>query len=101
MILEVAQIDIQAGEASGFEQAMNQALVLLTASKGFRGAKLYRSHEVSDRYRLLVTWDNIENHTIDWQKSAAFKTWRGLLQCYFAGTPSVEHMNLVRALPEP
>jgi heme-degrading monooxygenase HmoA len=100
MILEVAQIDIHAGKASGFEEAMNQALALLTSSKGFRGAKLFRSHEVGDRYRLLVTWDNIENHTVDWQKSDAFKTWRGLLQCYFAGPPSVEHMVLVRSQPE-
>ena len=100
MILEVAQIDIHAGRANGFEEAMGQALTLLTNSKGFRGAKLFRSQEVNDRYRLLVIWDSIENHMIDWQKSDAFKTWRGLLQSYFAGPPSVEHMVLVHSLPE-
>ena len=100
MILEVAQIDIHAGEAPGFEKAMEQALALLADSKGFRGARLFRSHEIRHRYRLLVTWDSIENHLIDWQKSDAFKSWRSLLQSYFAELPSVEHMELVHSHSE-
>lgn len=100
MILEVAQIDIRMGEASGFEEAMREALTLLPDSKGFRGAKLFRSHEIDHRYRLMVTWDSIENHLVDWQKSDAFKSWRGLLQSYFAEIPRVEHMVLVRSQPE-
>lgn len=100
MILEVAKIDIKSGEASGFEEAMQKALVLLATSQGFRGAKLFRSHEIDCRYHLQVIWDSIENHMVDWQKSEAFKSWRGLLQCYFAATPSVEHMVLVRSQPE-
>ena len=100
MILEVAQINIRAGDESGFEETMQQALALLAGSKGFRGAKLFRSHEIGCRYHLQVFWDSIENHMVDWQQSAAFKTWRGLLQSYFAGVPSVEHMMLVRSQPE-
>ena len=100
MILEIAQIDIHAGEAPGFEEAMSQALALLADSKGFRGARLFRSHEVRDRYRLLVTWDNIENHLVDWQKSDAFKSWRRLLQSYFVELPTVEHMVLVHSHPQ-
>jgi|SRR6185312_13537663 len=99
MILEVAQIDIRAGEALGFEEAMERALSLLTQSKGFRRAELFRSHEFINRYRLMVTWDDIESHLIDWQKSDAFKTWRNLLQSYFAVPPCVEHMTLVRSHP--
>ncbi len=100
MILEVAQIDINAGEAHGFEEAMDRALALLAGSKGFRGARLFRSQEVRDRYRLFVTWDKIENHVVDWQNSDAFKSWRSLLQSYFAVLPVVEHMELVHSYPE-
>jgi heme-degrading monooxygenase HmoA len=100
MILEVAQIDIHAGEAPRFEEAMDRALALLADSKGFRGAKLFRSHEIRGRYHLFVNWDSIENHLVDWQKSDAFQSWRDLLQSYFVELPRVEHMMLVHNHPE-
>lgn len=101
MILEVARIDIRPDRRSDFEAAMREALGLLAESRGFRGAELYRSHEVADRYRLLVRWNTIENHTVDWQRSGAFLSWRGLLRDFFVDIPSVEHMHPVMERGEP
>ncbi|SLN77808.1 antibiotic biosynthesis monooxygenase family protein [Oceanibacterium hippocampi] len=99
MILEVAEIDIRKGQAREFETAMNEALGLLAQSNGFRDARLFRSHEVGDRYRLFVTWDRIEDHVIGWQNSEGFKRWRLLLLKHFASIPNVEHMKLVMERP--
>lgn len=101
MILEIARIEIRDGREAAFEAAMREALELLAASRGFRGARLLASHERPRGYSLLVEWDTIENHTVDWQGSPAFKAWRALLADHFAAIPTVEHTTPVMHRPAP
>ena len=57
------------------------------------------AHKPSDSYltvqasesRLLVRWDTVENHTVDFQMSADFAEWRKLVAHCFAVLPTVEH----------
>lgn len=91
MILEIAQIDIKDGLADEFETAVRKAAPLFKRAKGCRSVALERSIENPLRYCLLVQWDTLENHIIDFQKSTDFQEWRKLVGHCFAEIPEVEH----------
>jgi heme-degrading monooxygenase HmoA len=95
MVLEIAQIEIKDGMHLEFEANVAKAAPLFAAAKGCRGMQLQRSVEFPQRYRLFVTWETVENHTIDFRGSADFQAWRALVGHCFASTPNVEHTTLV------
>jgi hypothetical protein len=51
--------------------------------------------EKPQRYRLMIQWETLENHTVDFRGSDNWKAWRELVSHCFAGTPEVEHTNTV------
>ncbi|MDQ6618083.1 MAG: antibiotic biosynthesis monooxygenase [Pseudomonadota bacterium] len=95
MILEIAQIEVKPELTQEFESNVAQAKPLFERAKGCRGMELHRSEEVPTRYRLLVKWETLENHTIDFRQSADFQAWRGLVGHCFATPPHVEHTSTV------
>lgn len=95
MILEVAQIEIKPGLEAEFEAGAAKAAPLFKRAKGCRSMSLQRSIEKPQRYRLMLTWDTVENHTKDFYGSADWQEWRRLVAHTFAGPPEAEHMNEV------
>jgi heme-degrading monooxygenase HmoA len=95
MILEIAQIDIKPGLEAEFETSVGKAAPLFKRAKGCRGMSLQRSIEKPARYRLVVKWETVESHTVDFRGSADFQTWRQLVGHCFAATPDVEHTRQV------
>jgi heme-degrading monooxygenase HmoA len=95
MITEVAQIDVKPGTEKDFEAAVAKARPIFQRSKGNKGFELHKSIEKPSRYRLLIKWETLENHTVDFRGSASFTEWRGLVGHYFASPPEVEHTETV------
>ena len=95
MITEIAQIDVKAGAEKDFEAAVEKARAVFGRSKGFQGFELHRSIERPQRYRLMVKWETLENHTVDFRGSENFAEWRTLVGQYFAAPPDVEHTETV------
>jgi heme-degrading monooxygenase HmoA len=95
MITEIALIDDKPGTESDFEAAVAKARPLFLRAKGGLGFELHKSIENPSRYRLMVKWDTLENHTVDFRGSDDFTTWRGLVGQYFASPPEVEHTRMV------
>jgi heme-degrading monooxygenase HmoA len=95
MIFEIAQIDVKPGMENDFEAGVKKAVPLFKRAKGCTGMTLQRSHEKPQRYRLVVQWDTLENHTVDFRGSADFQEWRKLVGHCFASPPDVEHVNEV------
>jgi heme-degrading monooxygenase HmoA len=93
MILEIAQIDVKPGIEQEFETGVAKAAPIFQRAKGCKGMTLQRSVEKPARYRLFVTWDTIENHTVDFRNSADFQEWRKLVGHCFATPPEVEHVQ--------
>jgi heme-degrading monooxygenase HmoA len=91
MILEIAQIDVKPGMEDEFEGGVRQAAPIFQRAKGCKGLELQRSIEHPARYRLFVTWETVENHTVDFRGSADFQEWRKLVGHCFAEAPQVEH----------
>jgi heme-degrading monooxygenase HmoA len=95
MIIEIAQIDVKPGMEEEFEAGVNKAAPLFKRAKGCTGMELVRSIEHPSRYRLLVKWETVENHTVDFRGSADFQEWRTLVGHCFAAAPQVEHVSQV------
>ncbi len=96
MILEIADIHIQPGRQAEFDAAIMQGVTQVIAqAKGFRGFKINKSIESPERYVLMIFWETLENHTVDFRQSAAFQTWRAIVGPFFAVPPAVEHFSLL------
>jgi heme-degrading monooxygenase HmoA len=95
MIREIAQIEIKPGLEAEFEAGVAKATPIFKRAKGCRGMNLQRSIEKPARYRLIVTWETLENHTVDFRGSEDFQAWRKLVGHCFVAPPEVEHTQQV------
>ncbi|MGY2052001.1 antibiotic biosynthesis monooxygenase family protein [Methylobacterium sp. JK268] len=97
MVLEIAQIEVKPGHEAAFEDGVAEATALFRRAKGCRGMELHRSIETPTRYRLMVKWETLENHTVDFRGSPDFQAWRALVSDHFAAPPAVEHTQTTAA----
>jgi heme-degrading monooxygenase HmoA len=96
VILEHCDIEIDPSRSAEFEEAiLRGASTVISKAKGFRGFKINHSIESPARYLLLIYWDTLENHTVDFRGSDDFADWRAIVGPFFAKPPLVEHMTLV------
>ena len=93
MILEIAQIEVKVGMEQAFEEGASKAVPLFRNAKGCHGMELQRSIENPQRYRLIVQWETVEDHTVHFRSSAAFQKWRELVSHCFEKPPEVEHTS--------
>jgi heme-degrading monooxygenase HmoA len=95
MFWEIAQIEVKASEEAAFEAAVGKAVPLFKNARGCKGMQLHRSVEQPGRYRLVVDWETVEDHTVHFRGSQDFQEWRRLVGGYFASPPAVEHTHRV------
>ena len=96
MILELADIRIHPGQQEQFDAAILRGLdEVISKAKGFRGFKVNKGIESPERYVLMIFWETLENHTVDFRESPAFLQWRAIVGPFFAAPPTVEHFSLL------
>ncbi|MES2742606.1 MAG: antibiotic biosynthesis monooxygenase [Pseudomonadota bacterium] len=95
MIYEIAELYIQPGAHQAFEAAAAEAVPLFQRAAGCRAMRLDRTVERPDVYRLIISWETLEAHTVDFRASADFQAWRALVGAYFSAPPHVEHTSTV------
>jgi heme-degrading monooxygenase HmoA len=95
MIVEHAEFSIAEADAKKFEAAYAQAKELLAQTEGFLRAHLHRGVERPGNYLLLVGWESVEAHSVNFRESDRFSQWRALIGPYFAADPVVEHYREV------
>ncbi|MGV9864640.1 antibiotic biosynthesis monooxygenase family protein [Rhodococcus koreensis] len=93
MVWEIAQLEIRDGHNEAFESAVAEAVPLLQRAHGCRSMQVQHSVELPQRYRLIVEWNTIEDHTVHFRESEDFQKWRGLVGEHFAEPPVVEHTH--------
>ncbi|MGY0006662.1 antibiotic biosynthesis monooxygenase family protein [Micromonospora sp. I033] len=91
MVLEVALIDVTPGQEDEFAAAYAKAHPILAGTEGCRSVRMTRGVESPSRFVLLVEWDSVEAHDVNFRQSERFGQWRALIGPYFAGPPLVEH----------
>ena len=96
MILELADIRIHPEQQAAFDEAIRRGLdTVISKAEGFRGYKVNKGIESPERYVLMVFWDTLESHTVDFRQGPAFTAWRAIVGPFFAQPPVVEHFELV------
>ncbi len=98
MILEVADIRIPTGRNAEFEAAIERGLATVIAkAKGYRSHKVQKGIDSPERYLLMIEWDTLESHTVDFRQGPLFAEWRAIVGPFFAQPPVVEHFSLAKA----
>lgn len=99
MILEVAILNVQDGQTAAFETAFTQASPLIAATPGYVQHTLHHCLEKPHQYLLLVNWDTLESHTVNFRQSAQYAEWKALLHHFYDPFPVVDHYSLVFSNP--
>jgi len=96
MILELADIRIPPGRQADFDEAIRRGVeTVISQAKGFRSYEVHKGVESPERYVLMICWDTLENHTVDFRGGPLFAQWRAIVGPFFAAPPVVEHFTLV------
>ncbi len=90
-VLEVALLTIKPGMEAEFEAGVRRAVPLFQRAQGCRGMEVRRFVEKPHLYHLLVRWDTLENHTVDFRGSEDFQEWRRCVGHCFLVPPEVHH----------
>lgn len=91
MVLEVAVLDVKAGEEISFERDFSTASQYISSIIGYISHELNRCLEKQNRYILLVRWTTLEAHTVGFRTSPSYTAWKQLLHHYYDPFPTVEH----------
>ena len=95
MIIEVASIPVKPGSEKAFEEAVAKAVDVVRNAKGCKGMQLTRCVEEPATYDVVIRWETLENHTVDFRGSDLFQQWRALVGPHFAEAPKVRHYSVV------
>lgn len=99
MILEVAVLNVRAGQESAFEAAFAVASPIIASTQGYISHQLQRSIETTGRYLLLVQWQTLESHTVNFRDSVNYVEWKNLLHHFYDPFPTVEHYEAALRFP--
>jgi len=95
MITEIAHLTIDIARAEDFEKAVASVAGAFQTATGCHGMALEREIEDPGRYRLIVQWDSVDAHMVDFRNSPAFQAWRNAAGPFFAAPPMVVHSETV------
>jgi heme-degrading monooxygenase HmoA len=95
VILEVAVLDVKPGQEADFEAAFGNAQQIIASMQGYVSHQLQRCLESPSRYLLLVNWETLEHHTVEFRGSEQYQQWRQLLHHFYDPFPEVEHYSAV------
>lgn len=98
MYLEIARIQIDPARTADFLAAVAKAAPLFQGARGCRSMRMEGVVENPAVFLLLVEWETLDNHLVDFRNSAAFQQWRALAGPFFVAPPVVEHTAMTASL---
>lgn len=93
-VIESVELHVAAGAEAAFEAAVAEAEPLFR-DKGATSFALSRQVEDPARYRLLIGWRTLEDHTVAFRESDSFLAWRALVTPHLAQLPAATHWSAV------
>ncbi len=95
MIYEIAEIHVKPGSEKEFEAAVQKARPLFEKFAACRSMQLHRTIETPNKYRLVVGWDSVDAHVVQFRGAPEFQEWRKLVGPFFlSGPPVVDHTEV-------
>jgi len=93
MVLEVALIDVT--DPAAFVAAYRSVRPVLAGTDGCHSVRMTSGIESPNRFVLIVEWDSVEAHEVNFRQTERFAEWRAAIGPHFAQPPVVEHFNEV------
>lgn len=95
MIMEIASITLKNDAAEDFlTMAAEHGLAIFKEAKGCRGMQLRRSVESPNDYIMIVYWETLDNHLVDFRESEGLKRWRDLTAPLYAWPTRIENFEV-------
>jgi heme-degrading monooxygenase HmoA len=91
MVLEVALFDVTDPDA--FATAYLGARELIIGTPGCQSVRMTHCIESPTRFVLLVEWDSVEAHEVNFRQTDKFVQWRAAIGPSFAHPPLMEHFT--------
>jgi heme-degrading monooxygenase HmoA len=95
MILEVAILNVIAGQENAFLEAFLTAQEIIKNIPGYLSHQLKRCIENDSRFILLIEWQKLTDHTEGFRQSKEYQKWKKLLHHFYSPFPTVEHYENV------
>ncbi|MCF8715955.1 antibiotic biosynthesis monooxygenase [Joostella atrarenae] len=95
MITEAAYLTIKENLKDHFEKDFIIASKYISSINGYINHSLLRCIEKENTYLLIVEWEKLEDHTIGFRTSEAYKEWKKILHNYYDPFPIVEHFEKI------
>lgn len=99
MIIEIAVIEVVAGEEDDFAAAYVEASEYLVGAEGCISATMTRGVDSPSRFVGIVRWESIEAHRKNFRETDRYAAYGNLLKGYLAALPSVEHYTVIDGVP--
>lgn len=95
MIMEIARITLKSDAAEEFlAVATEHGLTIFKEATGCRGMQLRRSIESPNDYVMIVYWETLDNHLVDFRESEGLKLWRELTTPLYAAPTRIENFEV-------
>lgn len=95
MILEVAIMRIKPDAMSRFEAVFPQAAAVLSSVPGYLSHEMQRCVETKGKYHLLIRWENIEAHIVNFRQTSKRDQFVSLVAEFFEHPTVAEHFEAV------
>lgn len=93
MILEAVMLNVKNGQECKFEDAFKKASSIIWSINGYLSHELHKCMEIKGKYLLLVRWETLEAHTIEFRGSPEYQHWKNLLHHFYEPFSIVEHFE--------
>lgn len=90
-ILEAVILHVIIGREDEFEINFKIASKIISSISGYIRHELRPCVENTNQYLLLVWWETLEAHTVNFRQSEQYKEWRSLLHKFYEPFPNVLH----------
>jgi len=95
MVLEAVILNIKEGKANEFEKAFLKAQRIISLINGYKSHELQKCIEKENKYILLVQWESLQAHTVNFRESPEYQEWKKLLHHFYEPFPEVHHYSMV------
>ena len=95
MVLEAVILNIKEGKATEFEKTFLKAQRIISSINGYKSHELQKCIEKENQYILLVQWESLEAHTVNFRESPEYQEWKKLLHHFYEPFPEVHHYSMV------
>jgi heme-degrading monooxygenase HmoA len=93
MVLEQAIFTVPPENTEAFTVAIIQACALFSSVPGHVRHEIHWGIEKSGTCLLLVWWETLEAHTVEFRQSPMFAEWRALVKPHYTESPQVLHFQ--------